>query len=65
VVDFCQINSNLVWREYPLSSTEEILSFVKGFLCTTSLDLDMGYPLIPLKDAANKDFNIIVPFSAF
>jgi hypothetical protein len=57
------INSNLAQKEYPLSMTEEILTSVKGFLYATSLDLNMGYPLIPLNDVAQRILNIIMPFN--
>jgi hypothetical protein len=49
VVDFRCINQNLVFRKFPLWTTEEILTSVKGFLYLTSIDLNMEYPLDPTK----------------
>ena len=52
VIDVHQINANLLCREYPLMTTEEILTLIKGFLYSLSIDLNMGYPSIPLNDEA-------------
>ena len=54
VIDFCQINPNLVRCEFPLWTTEEILTSIKGFTYSTSIDLNMGYPSIPLNNEAKK-----------
>jgi hypothetical protein len=56
----------LVRREFPLWTTEEILKSVKGFLYSTSIDLNIGYLSIPLnKEEAIKILTIIMPFSAY
>ncbi len=65
VIDFRRINSALVRREYPLWTTEEILTSIKGFLYATSIDLNMGYTSIPLNDEARKILTIIMPFGAY
>jgi hypothetical protein len=65
VIDFRRIYSALVRREYPLWATEEILTSIKGFLYATSIDLNMGYPSIPLNDEARKILTIIMPFGAY
>ncbi len=65
VIDFRQINANLVRREFSLWTTEEILTSVKGFLYATSIDLNMGYPSIPLNDEAKKNLTIVTPFGAY
>ena len=51
VIDFRRLNANLVRQEYPLSTTEEILTSVHGFSFATSLDLNMGYLSIQVNDA--------------
>ena len=45
--------------------TEEILTSIGGFLFATSLDLNMGYPSIPLDEAAKQILTIIVPFGSY
>jgi hypothetical protein len=45
--------------------TEEILTSIMGFLYATSIDLNMGYPSIPLNDKAQKILTIIMPFGAY
>ncbi len=65
VIDFRQINANLLRREFPLWTTEEILTSIKGFLYATSIDLNMGYLLIPLNDEARKILTIVMPFGAY
>ncbi len=65
VVDFNCINQNLVCCKFPLCTTEEILTLVKCFLYFMSIDLNMGYPLIPLNDKARKILTIIMPFGAY
>jgi hypothetical protein len=65
VIDFCRLNSNLVRREYPLSTTEEILTSVRGFTFAASLDLNMGYLSIPLNDATREILTIVMPFGAY
>ncbi len=46
-------------------TTEEILTLVKGFLYASSIDLNMGYPSIPLNDESRKILTIVMPFGAF
>ena len=46
-------------------TTEEILTSVKGFLYASSIDLNMGYPSIPLNDKSQKILTIVMPFGAF
>jgi hypothetical protein len=46
-------------------TTEEILTLIKGFLYATSIDLNIGYPLIPLNDDARKNLTIVMPFEAY
>ena len=58
VIDFRWINVNLIRREFPLMTTEEILTSIKGFLYSLSIDLNMGYPLIPLNNKAKKILTI-------
>jgi hypothetical protein len=65
VIDFRRINANLVCREFPLWTTEEILTSIKGFTYATSIDLNMGYPSIPLNDESKKILTIVMPFGAF
>jgi hypothetical protein len=65
VIDFHRINVNLIRRKFPLWTTEEILMSIFGFLYATSIDLNMGYPSIPLNDKARKILPIIMPFGAF
>jgi hypothetical protein len=66
IVDFRQVNANLIRRKYPLLTTEEILTLIGGFLFATSLDLNsMGYPSIPLDKAAKKILTVIVPFGSY
>jgi hypothetical protein len=65
VIDFRRINANLLRREFPLWTTEEILTSIKGFLYATSIDLNMGYPSIPLNDKARKILTIVLPFGAY
>ncbi len=65
VIDFHRINANLVRRKFPLMTTEEILTSVKGFLYASSIDLNMGYPSIPLNDESGKILTIVMPFGAF
>jgi hypothetical protein len=45
--------------------TEEILTSIKGFLYATSIDLNMGYPSIPLNGEARKILTIVMPFGAY
>ena len=45
--------------------TEEILKSIKGFMYASSLDLNMGYPSIPLNDKAKSILTIITPFGAY
>ncbi len=52
-INFHQINANLLRRKFPLWTTEEILTSIKGFLYATSIDLNMGYPLIPRQSKEN------------
>ena len=56
---------NLVRRKFPLWTTEEILTSICGFLYMTSIDLNMGYPSIPLNDDARKILTILMPFGAY
>jgi hypothetical protein len=65
VIDFRRINANLIRREFPLWTTEEILTSIKGFLYATSIDLNMGYPSIPLNNEARKILTIVMPFGAY
>ena len=65
VIDFRRINANLIRREFPLMTTEEILTSVKGFLYASSIDLNMGYPSIPLNDKSRKILTIVMPFGAY
>jgi hypothetical protein len=65
VIDFRRLNSQLVRREFPLSTTEEILTSIQGFMYATSLDLNMGYLSIPLNDHAREILTIIMPFGAY
>jgi hypothetical protein len=65
VVDFHCINQNFVRREFPLWTIEEILTLVKDFLYSMSIDLNMGYPSIPLNKEARKILIIIMPFGAY
>ena len=65
VIDFRRINANLVRREFPLWTTEEILTSIKGFTYATSIDLNMGYPSIPLNNESKKILTIVMPFGAF
>ncbi len=65
VIDSRRINANLVRREFPLWTTEEILTSIKGFLYATSIDLNMSYPLIPLNNEARKILTIVMPFGAY
>ncbi len=39
-IDFRRLNTELVRREYPLSTTEEILTSVRRFLYASSLDIE-------------------------
>ena len=63
VIDLCRINANLICREFPLWTTEEILTSIKGFLCATSIDLNLGYPSIPLNDEAKKISQLSCPLA--
>jgi hypothetical protein len=65
VVDFRCTNQNLVHHKFPLWMTEEILTSIKDFLYATSIDLNMGYPLIPLNNEARKILTIVMPFGAY
>ena len=65
VINFCGINANLIRREFPLWTTEEILTSIKGFTYATSSDLNMGYPSIPLNNVSKKIPTIMMPFRAF
>ena len=65
IVDFRQVNKCLIQQEFPLSMTEEILKSIKGFMYASSLDLNMGYPSIPLNDKAKSILTIITPFGAY
>ena len=46
-------------------TTEEILTSVKGFIFASSIDLNMGYPSIPLNEESRKILTIAMPFGAF
>ncbi len=59
------INKWLIQQEFPLSTTEEILTSIKGFTYASSLDLSMGYPSIPLDEEARRILTIITPFGAY
>ncbi len=65
VIDFRRINANLVCHKFPLWTTEEILTSIKGFLYATSIDLNMGYPSIPPNNKARKILTIVMPFGAY
>ena len=65
ILDLCGVNKYLIRREFPLSTTEEILTSFKGFTFATSFDLNMGYPSIHLDEAARKILTIITPFGAY
>ncbi len=65
MVDFRCINQNLVCRKFPLWTIEKILTLVKGFIYSTSIDLIMGYPLIPLNNETRKILTFIMPFGAY
>ncbi len=45
--------------------TEEILKSITGFMYASSLDLNMGYPSIPLNGKAKSILTIITPFGAY
>ncbi len=62
-IDFRRLNTELVRREYPLSTTEEILTSVRRFLYASSLDL--GYLSIPLNAATRDILTIVMPFGAY
>jgi len=47
-MDFREVNRWFIQREFPLSMTEEILTSIGGFTFASSLNLNMGYPSIPL-----------------
>ena len=53
IINFCRLNAKLICREYPLWTTEEILTSVHGFLFVTSLNLNMGYLSIPVNEATH------------
>jgi hypothetical protein len=65
IIDFQSINKYIIRREFPLSTTEEILTSIKGFTYASSLDLNMGYPSIPLDKEAQNILTIITPFGAY
>lgn len=65
VIDFRRLNSQLVRKEYPLPTTEEILMSIQGFLYASSLDLNMGYLSIPLNENTRQILTIIMPFGAY
>ena len=46
-------------------TTEEILTSIMGFLYASSIDLNMGYPLILLNGKARKILMIVMPFGAY
>ena len=60
-----RLNTELVRREYPLWTTEEILTSVRGFLFATSLDLNMGYLSIPVNEVTRTILTIVMPFGAY
>ncbi len=65
IIDFRQVNKCLIQQEFPLSMTEEILKSITGFMYASSLDLNMGYPSIPLNGKAKSILTIITPFGAY
>ncbi len=65
VIDFRRLNTEQVRREYPLSTTEEILTSICGFLYASSLDLNMGYLSITVNDVTRKIITIVMPFGAY
>ena len=64
-MDFREVNRWLIRREFPLSTKEEILTSIGGFTFASSLDLNMGYPSIPLDKETRSILTIITPFGAY
>ena len=48
IIDFHQINMNLIRHKFTLWITEEILTSIKGILYAMSIDINIGYPLMSL-----------------
>ena len=65
VMDFRKLNDQLERKQTPLSTIEEMITSINGFLYASVLDLNMGYLSIPLCEKSRKMLNIVMPFGYF
>ena len=65
LIDFCQLNKNLIRKPYPLPKISEVLQKLEGLSCATALDLKMGYYTLQLDPDAKSICTIIIPWGKY
>jgi hypothetical protein len=65
VIDFCQLNRVMKWKEHPLPTIDEMFQNIRGFIFASIIDLNMGYLSIPLIEPTQKLLTIMTIFGYF
>ena len=65
VFDLRKLNSMLERKQTHMSTIEELIQGIGGFIFASVVDLNMGYLSIPLTESSKKLFTIVFPFGYF
>ena len=65
LIDFMNLDKQLKQKLYPMTKINEILLKLEGFQYSTSLDLNMGYYHIQLREKASTSCMIILPWGNY
>ena len=63
--DFRELNKRIRRKPYPIPHIQDMLLNLEGFMCATSLDLNMGYYHIELCPESKRLCTLVFPFGKF
>jgi hypothetical protein len=65
ISDFRELNKRIVRKPYPIPQISTTLQELEGFMCATTLDLNMSYYIIRLDPTATKMCTITFPWGKY
>jgi hypothetical protein len=65
ILEFCQLNTRIKQKPYPIPKIQDLLLKLEGFQCATSLDLNMCYYHIESTPFSRSLCTIVLPYGKY
>jgi hypothetical protein len=65
LADLREVNKVIKRKPFPLPKITDMLQKLEGFMCATSLDLNMGYYHMLLTPFSSRLFTIVLPWGKY